>query len=146
MAYALLVISISLGGSLLWKMRVFWPNTVVLKALACTCPDYSAVLGSWKLEGPLLDTIARLDRGEVYVVGEHNKWNDDYRTMYDYMVADGEVVGVDRVSEGDRWNPKINVSKWGHIGEFDYFLRKWFSMFGLSASILWLMVIYRQSK
>ncbi len=144
-ALALLIISLGLGGSLLWKMRVLSTDTVVLKGLACTCPDYRVVIGSWKLDNPLLDTLNQLDRGEVYVTGVHNKWNDDYRTMYDYMVAEGEVVGIDRVSEGDRWNPTVNIANWGHISEFDYFIRKWISLTGSAISILWLWTLRKRS-
>ncbi|MEZ4788448.1 MAG: hypothetical protein R2811_00350 [Flavobacteriales bacterium] len=127
-------------------MRVLSPNAIVLKALACTCPDYRIVLGSWKIDDPLLDTLSQLDRGEVYVNGAHNRWNDDYRTMYDYMVAEGDVVGIDRVSEGDRWNPVINVANWGHISEIDYFIRKWISLIGVAVSILWLWTLRKGSE
>ena len=139
-SYALLAISVILGAHLILQTGVFTSNTVVLKALACTCPDYRVDLGRWNLSSPLLDTIAHLDRSEVYVRGAENPMNSEYRTMFDFMIAEGEVVGVDRVSEGDPWNPVIQVRRWGHISEFTYPVRKWSAILLLlsGAFLLWL--------
>lgn len=99
----------------------------MLDAFACTCPDYRVVQGSWKISGPILDTIAYLDRSQVYVTGMENPYNGPM-IMYDFMLAEGEVVGIDRVSEGDPWNPVIHVTRWEHLGlwmDVGYGMLKW---------------------
>lgn len=139
-AYVLLVLSLILGTHVVWQTGVLASNTVVLKALACTCPDYRVDLGVWNLSSPLLDTVANLDRSEVYVTGKANPWNSDYRTMFDFMVARGEVVGVDRVSNGDPWNPVLRVDSWDHVSEFSYPAKRWGSvlLFLAGSLLLWL--------
>lgn len=139
--YVLLTIGLSLFAVLAWYTKIFKPNVLVLEAFACTCPDYRVVQGSWKISSPLLDTIPNLNKGEVYVTGIKNPWNDDPMTMYDYMLAEGEVVGVDRVYEGDRWNPVIFVTRWDYLGwgmPLGYGILKW-GMILFTALGLWML-------
>lgn len=70
--YLLLTIGIVFGVILAWRTKTINHDGVVLKAFACTCPDYRVVQGSWKIKSPLLDTIAYLDKSEVYVTGMKN--------------------------------------------------------------------------
>ena len=139
-AYVQLILSFILGSHVVWQTGVLSSNSVVLKALACTCPDYRVDLGAWNLSSTLLDSVSNLDRTEVYVTGVENPWNSDYRTMFDYMVARGVVVGVDRVSEGDPWNPVLRVDSWDHISEFSYPAKRWGAvlLFLTGALLLWL--------
>lgn len=112
---------------LLWRTEALQQNVLMIDALACTCPDYRVVQGSWKLSSPLLDTIAHLDKGEVYITGVKNPFNDPM-TLYDFLLVEGEVIGIDRVSEGAPWNPVIRVARWEHMGvwmEFGYGILKW---------------------
>lgn len=139
--YVLLTIGIALGVLLAWRTKVFSKNVLMLDAFACTCPDYRVVQGSWKISSPLLDIIAYLDKSEVYVTGMKNPWSDDAMTAFDYMLAEGQVVGVDRVSEGDPWNPVINVTRWEHLGlgmTFGYGVLKWGAIL-FTALGLWML-------
>ncbi|MBX2974086.1 MAG: hypothetical protein KF797_13400 [Flavobacteriales bacterium] len=125
--HVLLSIGIVLGIVLAWRTKVFSKNVLMLDMFACTCPDYRVVQGTWKISSPLLDTIAYLDKSEVYVTGTENPYSDPM-TAYDFMLAEGEVVGVDRVSEGDPWNPVIHVTRWEHLGiwmDMGYGMLKW---------------------
>ncbi|MEO8068772.1 MAG: hypothetical protein ABI599_13840 [Flavobacteriales bacterium] len=139
-AYVLLASGLAVAAHLLWQTRVLSSNSTVLGRLSCTCPDYHVELGQWNLNSPLLDTLENLDKSEVYVTGAKNNWSSDPGTMFDYMIAEGEVVGIDRVVEGDPWNPVIRVARWDHVSEFTYPLRKWGAilMFLLGVLILWL--------
>ncbi len=139
--YLLLTIGIVFGVVLAWRTKAINDDGLVLKALACTCPDYRVVQGSWKISSPLLDTISRLDKSEVYVVGMDNPWDGDPYTMYDFMLVEGEVVGVDRVYEGDPWNPVIHVTRWEHLGfwmDVGYGMLKWGAIL-FTALGLWML-------
>lgn len=139
--YLLLVIGILFGICLAWRTKATKDNAIVLKALACTCPDYSVVQGSWKIESSLLDTVVNLNKNEVYVTGMKNPWNEDYSAMYDLMLAEGEVVGIDRVNEGSPWNPVINVKRWEHLGSslsLSYGILKWGALL-FTALALWML-------
>ena len=114
--YVLLAIGIALFVILAWRTKIFSEKVLMLDMFSCTCPDYRVVQGSWKISSPLLDTIPNLNKGEVYVTGMKNPWNDDSMTAFDYMLAEGEVVGVDRVSGGDPWNPVIHLTRREHWG------------------------------
>lgn len=143
--YVLLTIGIALFVILTWRTKILSTNVLMLDAFACTCPDYNVVQGSWKNSSPLLDTISNLNKGEVYVTGMNNPWNDDPMTMYDFMLAEGEVVGVDRVSEGDRWNPVIHVTSWEHLGlgmTLGYGALKWGAIL-FTALGLWMLLARR---
>ena len=119
-------------------------NVLMLDALACTCPDYRVVQGAWKISSPLLDTVVHLDKSEVYVTGVDNPFQDPM-TFYDFMLAEGEVVGVDRVSEGDPWNPVIKVIQWEHLGmwmDIGYGMLKWGALLSTTLG-LWMLVARR---
>lgn len=66
-------------------------------------------------------------------------------TMYDFMLAEGEVVGVDRKYEGDPWNPVIHVTRWEHLGwgmTLGYGALKWGAIL-FTALGLWMLVAKR---
>jgi len=89
----------------------------------------------------LLDTIPNLNKGEVYVTGMKNPWNDDSMAAFDYMLAECEVVRVDRVSDGDPWNPVIHVTRWEHLGlgmALGYGVLKWGTIL-FTALGLWML-------
>lgn len=144
MPYLLITVGILFGVVLVWRTQLFNTNVLMLDAFACTCPDYRVVQGSWKISSPLLDTIAYLDKSEVYVTGMENPYSDPM-TAYDFMLAEGEVVGVDRVYEGDPWNPVIHVARWEHLGlsmTLGYGILKWGTIL-FTALGLWMLVAKR---
>ncbi len=67
------------------------------------------------------------------MTGEPVPW-DAYDLRYDYLLAEGEVIGYDG-PEGERY-PLMNVISWAQINGLDYFLRKWLSILGLVVAIL----------
>lgn len=140
-----MAIGISLSAMLAWSTRMFHPHTLVLKGLACTCPDFQVVQGAWKIQSPILDTVTHLDKSEVYVLGHENPWLEDPATMYDFSVAESYVVGIDRVSEGDPWNPVVRVEHWEPLGPWltiGYGVLKWGSIL-FSILGLWMVVAKR---
>lgn len=143
--YMLLSTGILFGILLVWKTKAFSHDTLVLDALACTCPDYQVIQGSWKISSPLLDSLANLDKTEVYVTGEKNPFENPI-VFYDMMLVEGEVVGVDRVSEGDPWNPVIQVTRWEHLGiwmDMGYGILKW-GFILLTVLGAWMLVARRK--
>lgn len=141
----LISIGIVFAIVLVWRTKALHKNVLMLDAFACTCPDYNVVQGSWKISSPLLDTVTYLDKSEIYVTGEKNPYEDPM-TFYDFMLAEGEVVGVDRVSEGDPWNPVIKVTRWEHLGiwmDMGYGILKWGAIL-FTALGLWMLRAQRK--
>lgn len=100
--------------------------------------------GSWKISSPVLDTVSYADKIEVYVTGVNNKY-DAPLAFYDFMLAEGKEVGVEHVSEGDPWNPVINVTRWEHLGnwmDIGYGLLKWGAIL-LTALGMWMLLAER---
>jgi len=127
-------IAVTIVATFVHDSGLLSPNTVVVEAMACTCPDYKVHLGSWKLDDATFDTIPYLDRSEIYVRGIVNPWSDSYLSRYDPVAVTGRVVGIDRVSEGDPWNPVIEAESWRRIRGFE--VRKWCSLLTLAALVV----------
>ena len=132
---------------LAWRTELFRPDSLVLSGLACTCPDFRVVQGTWKISSPILDTVEHLDKAEVYVTGVQFPKHVDGAAIYDLHVAEGEVVGVDRVSSGAPWNPVIHVHRWKYLGigmTLGFGILKWSAILFTVAG-LWLLLAGRSS-
>ena len=109
-------IGLACGSIIAWETRLLEANVIVVSGQACTCADFRVILGSWKIQSPLLDTIQNLSRTEVYVRGKEFPSFPHATALYDHHALNGTVIGVDRVSEGDEWHPVINVDEWSYLG------------------------------
>ncbi len=139
-----------IGGLLLFgQLMVFrdyifpiqWGQLKV-SGLACTCPDETVVNGQLYLRTITPDSLKKynLDYSEIYVT-ERPYTNIDPMGVDLYMIQ-GQVIGKDRVSEGDPWNPKFRVDKWREVNILvDWGVKVLF--FG--QLIIWLIVL-RQTR
>ncbi len=89
-----------------------------VRGLACTCPDEAVISGKAYLRSITPDSLKKynLDYSEIYVT-EMPHTLVDPQGVDDYILT-GTVIGKERVSEGDPWNPKIEVGKWRAINVF----------------------------
>ena len=113
-----------------------------VSGLACTCPDETVVGGRLYLRSITPDSLKKydLDYSEIYVT-ERPYTNIDPMGV-DLYIIEGQVIGKDRVSEGDPWNPKIRVDKWREVD----ILKDW-GVKGLffGQLIIWLILL-RQAR
>ena len=86
-----------------------------VSGLACTCPDETVVNGRLYLRTITPDSLKKfdLDYSEIYVTDK--PYTDIDPMGADLYMIEGQVIGKDRVSEGDPWNPKFRVDKWREI-------------------------------
>ncbi|RXK62617.1 hypothetical protein ESA94_06360 [Lacibacter luteus] len=86
-----------------------------VSGLACTCPDETVEGGQLYLKNITPDSLKKynLDYSEIYVT-ERPSTNIDPMGV-DLYIIEGRVIGKDRVSEGDPWNPKFRVDKWREV-------------------------------
>lgn len=88
---------------------------IKVKGLACTCPDETVVNGQLYLKANTPDSLKKydLDYSEIYVT---ERPSSDFDPMgVDLYMIKGEIIGKDRVSEYDPWNPKFRVDKWREL-------------------------------
>ncbi len=92
---------------------------IKVKGLSCTCPDESVINGQTYLRSITPDSLKKydLDYSEIYVT-EKPSTNYDPMGSDLYMIK-GKVIGKDRVSSYDSWNPKVKIESWREI---DYFI------------------------
>lgn len=103
-------------------MAVFWEHLgpiywgqLKVSGLACTCPDESVVNGRMYLRFITPDSLKKydLDYSEIYVT---QKPSTDFDPMgVDEYLIEGKVIGKERVSETDPWNPVVEVNQWREI-------------------------------
>lgn len=93
----------------------FYWGQIKVSGLACTCPDETVVNGQFYLRSITPDSlkIYDLDYSEIYVTEK------PYTTIdpmgIDLYIIKGKVIGKDRVSEGDPWNPIFRVDEWREV-------------------------------
>ena len=93
---------------------IHWGQLKV-SGLACTCPDEKVVSGQLYLRSITPDSLKKydLDYSEIYV---SERPSTDFDPMgVDLYIIEGQVIGKDRVSEGDPWNPKFKIIKWREV-------------------------------
>ena len=111
------------GGLLLLGQLFFFRDYVFpiqwgqlkVSGLACTCPDERVVNGLPYLKNITPDSLKKydLDYSEIYVT---DRPHTDIDPMgVDIYIIKGQVIGKDRVSEGDPWNPIVRVDKWREV-------------------------------
>lgn len=88
---------------------------IKVRGLACTCPDETVVNGEFYLQAITPDSFKKynLDYSEIYVTDK--PYTDIDPMGVDLYIINGQVIGKDRVSEGDPWNPKVRVDKWREV-------------------------------
>lgn len=99
----------------------FYWGQLKVSGLACTCPDESVLGGRLYLKAITPDSLKKfnLDYSEIYVT-QRPSTNLDPMGVDSYIIQ-GQVIGKDRVSEGDRWNPKFKIEKWREVD----FVKDW---------------------
>ena len=110
------------GLILLIEMFVFWEHIspilwgkLKISGLACTCPDESVDKGRLYLRFITPDSLKKynLEYSEIYVTEVPSTKVDPMGA--DQYIITGSVIGKDRVSDTDPWNPKVKVEKWRPI-------------------------------
>ena len=96
-------------------------GTVKVDGLACTCPDAAVLSGRLYLRASTPDSLRAyaLDYSEVFLT-QRPSTSTDRMGGKSYFIT-GRVVGKQRVSQYDRWNPVIQVEAW----EPNYPFIKW---------------------
>ena len=120
----------------------FHRGHIKVSGLACTCPDESVVSGQLYLRTITPDSLKKydLDYSEIYVTERPSTFLDPMGV--DLYMIEGQVIGKDRVSEKDPWNPKFRVDKWREVDIIkDWGLKGLF--FG--QFIVWLIIL-RQAR
>lgn len=86
-----------------------------VNGLACTCPDVTVVSGQLYLRSITADSLKKynLDYSEIYVSERPSTKIDPMGV--DLYIIEGQVIGKDRVSKVDPWNPKLKIDKWREV-------------------------------
>ncbi|HEY3406188.1 MAG TPA: hypothetical protein VGK59_22530 [Ohtaekwangia sp.] len=116
---------------------------IKVSGLACTCPDEKVLNGQWYLRSITPDSLKKydLDYSEIYVT-EKPTTEFDLMGVGDYIIT-GQVVGKDRVSEVDQWNPLVKVEEWKEIDLITNWVIK---LLFLGQVIILITIIRRRSK
>ena len=93
---------------------VHW-SEIKVSGLACTCPDETVVNGQFYLRSITPDSLKEynLNYSEIYV-SERPSTDLDPMGVDLYFIK-GKVIGKDRVSENDPWNPKLKIDSWRSV-------------------------------
>jgi hypothetical protein len=88
---------------------------IKVSGLACTCPDETVINGKLYLRSITPDSLKKynIDYSEIYVTQKPSTKVDPMGT--DQYMIKGKVVGIQRVSDQDPWNLKIEVDQWREI-------------------------------
>lgn len=88
---------------------------VKVSGLACTCPDETVVSGRFYLRTITPDSLKKydLDYSEIYVT--EKPYTDIDPMGVDLYLIKGQVIGKKRVSEGDPWNPVVQITSWREL-------------------------------
>lgn len=102
-----------------------------VSGLSCTCPDETVINGQIYLRSITPDSLKRynLDYSEIYVTEKPSTVNDPMGA--DLYFIKGQVIGKDRVSENDSWNPLVKVEKWREVDIVKDYLVKLFLLMQL---------------
>lgn len=112
-----------------------------VSGLSCTCPDETVVNGQFYLRSITPDSLKQynLDYSEIYVTEKPSTYNDPMGA--DLYFIKGQVIGKDRVSENDSWNPLVKVEKWREVDIIKDYLVKLFLLIQLIIiAVYWRMI------
>ena len=133
---------------LVYFSYLFYPyfsSHLIVKGLACTCPDETIMDGQAYLKTITPDSLKKynLDYSEIYVT-EMPCTNSDPMGVNQYIIK-GKVIGKDRVSKDEPWNPKFRIDSWReHNIKMNYLIIGIFSMEIIIFGIFYM--IYRKNK
>ena len=118
-----------------------WGN-IKVSGLACTCPDERVLGGRLYLRTITPDSLKKfnLDYSEIYVT--ERPFTDRDPMGVDLYIIEGQVIGKDRVSENDPWNPKLRVDKWREVD----ILIDWLVKGLFFGQLLILLILLRRSR
>ena len=90
-------------------------GNVKVSGLACTCPDESVLTGRLYLRLITPDSLKQfdLDYSEIWVTARPFTNFDPMGV--DLYLIEGEIIGKQRVSEMDPWNPVFKVTNWREV-------------------------------
>ena len=110
---------------------------------ACTCPDESVVSGQLYLKSITPDSLKKydLDCSEIYLT---KSLSSNYDRMGGALyIIQGQVIGKDRVSEYDPWNPRVKVENWREVNLLvDWGVK---ALFLIELLVFWLLLKKRKS-
>lgn len=94
---------------------LFQWGKINIKGMECTCPDASVPAGELYLKSITPDCLKKydLDYSEIYLT--QRPCTDLDPMGVDHYIIKGKVIGKDRVSELDPWNPKVKVESWHEV-------------------------------
>lgn len=120
---------------------IHWGQLKV-SGLACTCPDEKVVNGQLYLRSITPDSLKKydLDYSQIYVT--EKPYTDIDPMGADLYIIKGQVIGKDRVSEGDSWHPKVRVDKWREVD----ILKDWAVKILFFGQLIILIIVLRQSR
>ncbi len=113
-----------------------------ISGLACTCPDETVVSGQLYLKSITPDSLKQfdLDYSEIYVSERPTTKIDPMGV--DLYIIEGQVIGKDRVSEGDPWNPRLKIDKWREVD----ILKDWGVKGLFFGQLFFLLIAYERNK
>ena len=129
-----------LGQLFLFRDYIFpiqWGQLKV-SGLACTCPDEIIINGGLYLRTITPDSLKKynLNYSEIYVDFKPHTHIDAMGA--DFYIIKGKIIGKDRVSSNDPWNPKFKVEEWRAIDS----LTDWgIKIFWWAQFAIWLFVL-----
>lgn len=139
---------ILLGGGLILLIQLFFFSDylfpiqwgqIKVSGLACTCPDERVISGQLYLKNNTPDSLKKydLDYSEIYLTDRPSTDMDPMGV--DIYIIKGQVIGKDRVSEGDPWNPLVRVDKWREVDILNDWVIKgfFFSQLIVFGLVLW---------
>nr|WP_321411216.1 hypothetical protein [uncultured Carboxylicivirga sp.] len=90
-------------------------DQIKVSGQACTCPDEKVVNGQLYLRTITPDSLKQynLDYSEIYVTEKPNTEIDPMGV--DLYIIKGALIGKERVSDGDLWNPKFRIDEWKEV-------------------------------
>ncbi len=111
---------------------------IKVEGLACTCPDEKVLQGQLTLKKNTPDSLKKyeLDYSEIYVT-ERPSTNIDPMGVSQYIIQ-GQIIGKDRVSPNDPWNPILRVEYWRKENAFREWVIRGFLILQL---LIWLILV-----
>ncbi|MCK6648162.1 MAG: hypothetical protein L6Q66_00760 [Bacteroidia bacterium] len=105
-------------GQLIYFSDYIFPiqwGQIKVSGLACTCPDEAVINGQLYLRTITPDSLKKydLDYSEIYLT--EKPYTDIDPMGVDLYMVKGEIIGKDRVSETDPWNPVVQVKEWRSV-------------------------------
>ncbi|SHN60494.1 hypothetical protein [Desulfovibrio litoralis] len=106
---------------ILWGLY-FVQDKIIAETQSCTCPDVHIIWGQKHIDASIPEELKQydFDTTEAYLEERRERAIPlflNFQPVYPIYVFTGTVIGKDRVSEHDPWNPVIKADKIYTTGE-----------------------------